>query len=55
VYWHERWENDDGSFSNLRVNSSPETLDAYRKGVADPHWLADPILEQPGKPAQGND
>ena len=52
VYWNERWENDDGSFSNLRVNSSPETLDAYRQGVADPHWLDAPILKQPAKSAQ---
>lgn len=42
VFWHERWENEDGSFSNLRVNSSPESLDAYRAGVADPYWLDRP-------------
>jgi hypothetical protein len=23
IYWHERWQNEDGSFSNLRINSSP--------------------------------
>lgn len=39
VYWHERWKNVDESYSDLRVNSSPETLDAYRKGVSDPYWL----------------
>jgi len=42
VYWHERWENPDGSFSNLRVNSSPEALAAYRAGIADPYWIAWP-------------
>ncbi len=42
VYWHERWENTDGSYSNLRVNSSPETLDAYRGGVAGSYWLDRP-------------
>ncbi len=42
VYWHERWENADGSYSNLRVNSSPEALDAYRGGVAAPYWLDRP-------------
>jgi hypothetical protein len=42
VYWHERWENKDGSYSNLHVNSSPEALDAYRKGVADPYWIDRP-------------
>jgi len=42
VYWHERWENKDGSYSNLRVNSSPEALKAYRTGVASPYWIAHP-------------
>ena len=45
VYWHERWENKDGSYSNLRVNSSPEALKAYRTGVADPYWLDHPQFE----------
>jgi hypothetical protein len=44
VYWHERWQNLDQSYSNLRVNSSPESLKAYREGVAHPDWLGDPIL-----------
>ncbi|MBI5556841.1 MAG: beta-mannanase [Deltaproteobacteria bacterium] len=39
VYWHERWQNQDETYSNLRVNSSPEALQAYRHGVADPYWL----------------
>ena len=43
VYWHERWQNDDNSYSNLRANSSVEALEAYRKGVADPAWLGYPI------------
>ena len=42
VYWHERWPNDDGTYSNLRINSSPEALAAYRKGLADPFWLDRP-------------
>lgn len=42
VYWHERWENEDGSYSNLHVNSSPAALDAYRQAVADPYWLDRP-------------
>ncbi len=44
VYWHERWENADGSFSNLRVNSSPEALEAYRQGVAAPFWIDQPLF-----------
>ena len=42
VFWHERWLNEDDSYSNLRVNSSQEALDAYRKGVASPYWLDHP-------------
>ena len=45
VYWHERWENKDGSFSNLRVNSSPEALQAYRAGIASPLWIGRPRFE----------
>jgi hypothetical protein len=44
VYWHERWQNPDQSYSNLRVNSSVESLQAYRAGVANPDWLGNLIL-----------
>jgi beta-mannanase len=44
VYWHERWQNPDQSYSNLRVNSSVESLNAYREGVANPDWLGSLIL-----------
>jgi len=44
VYWHERWQNVDQSYSNLRVNSSVESLNAYREGVANPDWLGNLIL-----------
>jgi hypothetical protein len=44
LYWHERWQNADGSYSNLRVNSSVESLQAYREGVANPDWLGNLIL-----------
>lgn len=51
VYWHERWQNsanegnqDDvnaGKYSDLRVNSSPGSLRAYREGIADPFFVGD--------------
>ena len=44
VFWHERWQNLSGNYSNLRANSSPESLAAYRRGVADPFWLDKPLL-----------
>jgi hypothetical protein len=39
VFWHERWQNEDGSFSNLRINSSPSCLEAFRSAVSDPRWI----------------
>jgi beta-mannanase len=44
VYWHERWQNLDQSYSNLRVNSSVESLQAYRAGIANSGWLGNLIL-----------
>ncbi len=38
VYWHERWRNPDDSYSNLRIHSSPEALEAFRQGMARPFW-----------------
>lgn len=42
VFWNERWENEDGSYSNLRATSSPKSLAAYIKGVSNPYWLSEP-------------
>ena len=42
VFWHERWQNSDESYSNLRVQSSPGALKAYQQGVANPFWLSKP-------------
>jgi len=50
-FWHERWEHQDGSFSNLRVNSSPEALEAYRAGVAAPYWIDRPQFRSSTTPA----
>jgi hypothetical protein len=44
VYWHERWQNPDQSYSNLRVNSSVEALEAFRAGIANPDWHGELIL-----------
>ncbi len=42
VFWHERWQNSDLSYSNLRAGSSLPALNAYRDGVSRPFWLAEP-------------
>jgi hypothetical protein len=51
VYWHERWQNSEGEnagkYSNLRVNSSPAALQAYRDGVMSPLFLGRPLIAQP--------
>lgn len=54
IIWNERWQNEpsenpdgtyqDGGYSNLRVNSSPASLEAYRNGVGDPYWVGEPII-----------
>ncbi|OGT88973.1 MAG: hypothetical protein A2514_08645 [Gammaproteobacteria bacterium RIFOXYD12_FULL_61_37] len=42
VYWQERWQNADLSYSNIRVQSSMGSLNAYRNAVASPFWIARP-------------
>ncbi len=44
IFWHERWQNKDETYSNLRVDSSIEALHAYQRGVAAPFWLDRPLL-----------
>ncbi len=50
VFWHERWQNsadeadesakeNAGKYSDLRANSSPGALKAYREGIAAPLFL----------------
>ncbi len=39
VIWSERWQNPDGSYTDLRIESSPEALDAFRVGISDPYFL----------------
>ena len=44
IYWNERWQNSETLFySNLKVNSSPSALEAYRNGVANAFWLGSPL------------
>jgi hypothetical protein len=46
IVWHERWENADGTFSNLRINSSQSSLKGYQEGVASPYWIDKPIWKK---------
>jgi beta-mannanase len=50
VFWNDEWQNEDDSTSDLRANSSPESLDAYHSGAGKPFWLGQPMYA----PARGN-
>ena len=56
IYWNERWQNGQpkvsGLFSDLRVNSSPESLEAYRAGAAFPYWIGYPQVKEPPTPGR---
>lgn len=52
IYWHERWQNEDGTYSNLRINSSPEVLKAFRQGIANPRWLGSSTNNNPPNTAK---
>ncbi len=51
IFWHERWQNEDGTYSNLRADSTVESLKAFRQGTAKPFWLGEPIWGSLVKPA----
>jgi hypothetical protein len=38
-YWHESWVNDDGTLSNVGLDSSAGALDAYRAAIASRYYL----------------
>jgi hypothetical protein len=40
-YWHENWQNGDGTISNMRLDSSPEALAAYREEIAHSFFLGE--------------
>ncbi|MFH1037657.1 MAG: glycosyl hydrolase [PVC group bacterium] len=42
VVYSERWENDDGSWSDLRINSSPAAWTAYTAGIASDYYRGRP-------------
>ena len=47
VYWNERWQNTKSYnylYSNMKVNSSPGAMAAYRRGVASAFWIGEPMF-----------
>jgi len=47
IVYHERWQNEDGTWSDLRIDSSPEALQAYRAGISSDYFMG-----KEGLPAQ---
>jgi len=41
-WWQEKWENEDGSISDLRINSSQESLDAFTSSIQDSFFQTTP-------------
>ena len=39
--WHEDWENEDGSYSTIRLDSSAETLSTSRRWLKDERFISD--------------
>ncbi len=39
IVYHERWPNSDGTWSDLRIDSSPRALDAYRSGIGSHYFI----------------
>ena len=38
--WHENWENEDSTFSSIRLDSSPEALATFKKWVSDERFIS---------------
>ena len=43
-YWHENWDEGDGTVSKLRIDSSKESLETYRHEISDPFFIDKPIF-----------
>lgn len=37
-YWHSIWRNEDGSISNMRLDSSPEVLNKFKQVISDTYF-----------------
>lgn len=50
IVYHEKWQNDDGRWSDLRINSSSAALEAYKQGIANDYFIG-----KEGLSVQGGD
>ncbi len=51
-YWHSKFTNANGSVSNMRLDSSPDVLEAYRTEMSDPFFVSQPVLSTPILPPE---
>jgi len=42
--WHENWQNEDDSWSLLRLDSSPEVTATVRRWLSDPRFISEPVF-----------
>jgi len=45
-YWHSSWQNEDGTTSNLKIDSSPAALEVYKKYINGEYFNAVPVFSQ---------
>lgn len=43
-WWNEKWQNRDGTVSDLRVNSSKESLEVFKRMVSDQIFISQPFF-----------
>ncbi len=46
AWWHSDWRNDDGTWSRMKIDSSPESAAAYREGVAHPMFVTQAVISR---------
>ena len=39
-WWHSTWINDDSTMSAIQLDSSPESIDAYKNGISSDYFLS---------------
>ena len=45
-YWHSRWDNEDGTVSNMRLDSSPDALKTYKEAISDKYFQSKLIFSK---------
>lgn len=44
AWWHSDWQNRDGSWSRMKIDSSKESVAAYRQGIANRNFVTEPVF-----------